>query len=353
MGYEREYRRRSGLKSVSLFAAGALTVLLIGLGAASCRKNNTPSDKAKNKIPNNNNEVVAEENTNVDMTNNSSIEDIVDKSYTDYIEFYTETGISKDQVRDMVFVLNDVYTDEDGKLLIDEDRVHEAYSNMKDVMYSDQMINMIGMIDAKESGIEIDDNYKISDHPSLAEFVDTNKVGGEETFKKLSDYEEVRNKEIELMNNEGRYDKDIIITYIINNSVNNINGNTDDMDNITKNGQKFVVAATKFYGLQMAASTNSQTEYIKVNEDGVSDIKINPTEEERKLIADYYQYLDEGIDIPEEITSRYIEYLNKKLDTGYFRVMCDEEAETVMDVNNIMNSLGNQNTYTYRSNEED
>ena len=345
-------------KKAGFTAALAGSALVIVLAVSSCGNKKTTDTKnvpsvtpIVTELPKDDNKptpipTVEVVDINLNIDNNASIEKETETNYETYESFYQSKGISKDQVRDIIFVLNDKYTDENGNPIINEDRVHEAYSNLRDIMYSDEIINKIGIIDEKAAGIDIDDDYVINNHPSLLRLIDVNKEGGKETAAKILDYELIRDAEIQKMNSEGKYDKDIIISYIINNSVNDVNGNKDDMDNITKNGQKFIVAATKFYGLQFAASTNSQTEYIKVNEDGVSDIKINPNEEERKMLANYNQYRYEGIAIPDQLAADYIEYLNKKLDTGYFNVMCDEEAESVYDVNSLNNS--NVKTYTFK-----
>ncbi|MBR2712949.1 MAG: hypothetical protein IKE73_04500 [Bacilli bacterium] len=352
----RNFKKKTGIK-VAL--AGSILAVILSVASCTHKKSNDETKTIPSvtptvtELPKEDNNItvtpiptpeVVEVGLNID--NNESIESTVEISYDEFKDFYDSKGINRDQIRDVIFVLNDKYTDEDGNLIINEDRVHEAYSNMRDILYSDEIINKIGIIDAKEAGIDIDDNYIINNHPSLVNLVDINKAGGAATASKIADYEKIRDAEILKMNTEGKYDKDIIISYIIDNSINDVNGNKDNMDDINKNGQKFVVAATKFYGLQFAASTNSQTEYIKVGEDGVSDIKINPNEKERKMIADYYQYLDEGIDLPDQLAADYIEYLNKKLDTGYFRVMCDEEAEAVYDVNSL--GINNVKTLTYK-----
>ena len=365
----KELKTKNPIKGLKRYIAAILTVVTIGTSTVGCKGNynntfqtlsptptesvNNDSDSKNISTPIPTPEVVTPTETpkkgDIDTDDNNSIETAVEKNYNNYEEFYESKGISEDQVRDLVFVLNDMYVDEDGNLIINEDRVHEAYSNIRDILYSDEMINMIGIIDEKENGIDIERDYTINEHPSLVKLVDVNKTGGAATASKLADYEEIRDAEIQKMNTEKKYDKEIIKEYVINNSISDVNVNVDHMDNITKNGQKFIVAATKFYGLQMAASMNSHTEYIEVNRDGVSSIKINPNEKERKMIADYNQYADEGIQIPESLSKDYIEYLNKKLDTGYFRVMCDEEAESVKDVNEIKSSLTGAKTYVHNN----
>ena len=85
--------------------------------------------------------------TELDINNDASIEAIVEESYNTYNEFYTKYGISKDQVRDIVFVLNDKYTDSEGKLIIDEDRASEAYMNIKVIVgqSDDAILQKIGI----------------------------------------------------------------------------------------------------------------------------------------------------------------------------------------------------------------
>ena len=127
------------LKNKKFLVAIALgSVFLTGCNSNNKKDNITPvstpvvqtnTDNATNTdalVIDNNSEF-----TELDINNDASIEFFVDQNFETYSEFYNSYGISKDQVRDIVFVLNDKYTDSEGKLIIDEDRASEAYMNIK------------------------------------------------------------------------------------------------------------------------------------------------------------------------------------------------------------------------------
>ena len=319
--------------------------------------------------------------TGLNTLDNESIEVAVESSYEKYEKYYETHGMSKDQIRDMIFILNDKYVDEDGNLIVDVDRVNEAYSNIEKIMYSDDIIQKMDNINAIEGNIELKNDFVIVEHPSLVDFIDQNKTGGKYTAEKVAEYEKIRNKEIEVMNTTGNYDRELVNNYIKKILVTDINSNQDHMDNMTKNGQKYVVAATKNYALQFAAVMNNQKEFLEINEDGVNAIKINPTKGERYLENTVLRLLEEGLldeetfdnivkyvkvqdkignnvdnkevsqkyDVALEETNivvSYAKYLTSMANTSFFDVMCDEEAESVDEVNNLINAKGmNNNKY--------
>ena len=159
-------------------------------------------DANENKETNESEVEVVNEDTFVegelDINSNGSIENIVDESYETYQEFYDDHGINKDQIRDMIFVLNDKYTDEDGNLVIDEDRAQEAYSNIERVLGNAgsailQKMDNINTIEIDpEIGKDIDNSWDIIAHPSLVPLIDKNISGGKATAEKVAEFEELR-----------------------------------------------------------------------------------------------------------------------------------------------------------------
>ena len=58
----------------------------------------------------------------------ASIEEIVDESYEEYQEFYDSVGIDKNQIRNMIFFVNDKYE------TLTEDELGLAYCNIERIM---------------------------------------------------------------------------------------------------------------------------------------------------------------------------------------------------------------------------
>lgn len=370
-----------------------LAVLLSASGCGNVKKESTPETAQTKSVVETTQdiEVVTTEATTeavvtegLDINNNVSIEKTVEDSYERYNEFYTSHGISKDQLRDVVFVLNDKYTDEDGKLIIDEDRAEEAYSNIKKMLGNTgssllQSMDNINTIEYDPvNGKDIDNSWFICEHPSFVPLIDKNIAGGQATIEKISEYEELRDHEIKLMNETNKYDREAINNFVINMEIGDYNTNQDHMDNITKNGQKYLLAAYKYAALDFAAKANINTIYLEGYSGVEENIKINPTNEERFMENDVITMLQEGLidvdtfdNITTEVITReglgytveekellekytisgddlrllmsYAHYLTTMANHKYQKDMCDEAAETYDDIAIIRNNTSSLN----------
>ena len=328
----------------------------------------------------------------LDIDSNASIENEVESIYNKNADWYDDRGMDKDEIRDLIFVANDKYTDEDGKLIIDEDRAQEAYANIERIMGNAgspiiQKMDNINTIEIDpEIGEQIDNSWKIIEYPSLTQYIDTDKAGGKATVEIIEDFEELRDYEVKTMNETEKYDKDRINNFVIDMEINKYNENKDNMDNIDKNGQKYIVAATKDAALQFAAVANPQVIYLE-GYNGISEnIKINDTNEERFLENDIIDMVQNGtldaatVDSAVDEISRklektengfaytgeeeellekygltneqlnlimsYTHYLTTMADHKYKETECDEEAETLEDIafkRNNTSSLNNTN----------
>ena len=298
----------------------------------------------------------------LDIYDNASIENAVDKSYDTYKEFYDNLGISKDQIRDMIFVSNDVYTDEDGKLVIDEERALDAYMNIKKVLLSPKM-NM----DVYNTMLSPEEVYKLESAPSLADFIDIDLAGGNIVADEIKEYEALRNSQIKLINEKGQVDVETVKNYVIKNEITDIDNYSNAPDSVSKNGHKFILTAIHYSGLQLASAV-TQDQYIKSDK---RNIKINPSDDEvilesRIIELDERGYLPDGMlddvvkyvkveeDINDDLTDEelakkvsekyrmeldesnlliaYARYVNSMDIYMYIDDMCDEQNETVKDI---------------------
>ena len=394
------------LKNKKFLVAIALgSVFLTGCNSNNKKDNITPvstpvvqtnTDNATNTdalVIDNNSEF-----TELDINNDASIEFFVDQNFETYSEFYNSYGISKDQVRDIVFVLNDKYTDSEGKLIIDEDRASEAYMNIKVIIgQSDDSIrqkieNINTILYAKENPsdetaqslaaeIEASNDWKIIIHPTLVTLIDKNVSGGLATIEEISEWEKERDHQIDVMNSTNSYDKESINNYVINQEITEYNNDTNNMNRINKNGQKFAVACANFTSLTIAAKENQYTIYLEGYNAIDQNIKINPTDEERFLENDVITLVQEGLidasmsdsiiseaksyskagysvtEIEEILHEKYTidsanlrllvsyaHYLTTMANEKYLDVECDEEAETIDDIVIKRNNISSTNT---------
>lgn len=305
----------------------------------------------------------------LDINNNASIENAIDASLEEYGEFYKNHAMGRDEIRDMIFVINDKYTDEDGKLVIDEDRALDAYMNIKQILFSMDMKQKIDNINTV--GVNIEDNITIDKHPSLIGFIDQDLSGGELIADEIKEYETLRDSQIKSLNENGNYNNEEVKAYVIKNEVTDINNNSNAISIFRKNGHKFIYAAAHDSALNMAGMEFPEDEIISVDYDGTSieTIKINPTIGERDLEADVLRLRLEGLiseeqynDLVSEVRTeveiiedkeelekkivekwdikvddanlliRYAIYLNSMEVQRYYDYECDEQAETITDI---------------------
>lgn len=314
----------------------------------------------------------------LNIKDNYSIEMVVNNSYEEYNDFYVNHGISKDQIRDIIFVLNDVYKDEDGKLIIDEDRIDEAYSNIKkingdagsSILQKMDNINTIENDPIVGPEVQAANGWKIEKYPTLTSFIDRNISGGQATYDKVKEYEVLRDNLINTMNETETINREEINNFVIKMEIGDYNSNKDNMDNINKNGQAFELSAYKNAALNFAAKANNNVIYLEGYDSIDQNIKINPTDEERFLENDVITLVQEGLISPEvadsvinEVSTKeglgytieeqellekyalssenlkllmsYAHYLTTMANQKYRERMCDEINETKKDIQNI------------------
>lgn len=318
----------------------------------------------------------------LDIDSDASIEYEVNAIYEANAEWYDDRGMDKDEIRDLIFVANDKYTDESGNLIIDEDRAAEAYCNIERIMGNAgspilqkmDNINTIEFEGDSPVGLQVseENNWSIIEYPSLTQYIDTDKAGGKATVEKIQEFEELRDYEVKTMNETGKYDKERINDFVINMEISDYNSNNDNMDNIDKNGQKYMMAAYKDAALQFAAKANPQVIYLEGYEGIDQNIKINATNEERflendiidmtlngtldattvdgaineimsnsEVTEDGLAYCGEEEELLEKyaltndqlrLIMSYAHYLTTMADHKYKEVECDEENETLLDI---------------------
>lgn len=356
----------------------SVACLALALGLTGCNSN-----KVRNDLPDTTEstttattEITTEEINSVseelNINDNISIENVLDENYNTYKEFYTEEGISKDDLRDVIFVLNEKYQDEDGKLLLDEARVHNAYTNIRRMVVSEsiyQSMDNINTIESdEETGKQIDNSWNIPTHPSFVTLIDKNISGGEATIEKIKEFEELRNHEVEVMNETNKIDVESINNFVVKMEIDDYNNNEANISKVKKNGQKFLLGAYKFKALDLAAKANPHTIYLEGYEGIDKNIKINPTNEESFLESDIITMIELGdIDgtMVEEVISfyesngfastteedlikkfgmsdeklklvlSYVQYAISMANHKYDVLMCNSEAKTVMDIESI------------------
>ena len=288
-----EKRNKINKRLISMILAGMLTFAPVGCGKANTKTADTtaPATQTTTEATTEDIEVVTTEATTeevvaegLDITNNASIEKVVDESYEKYQEFYDETGIDKDQIRNMIFFINDKYTDEAGSPVFTEDEMALAYCNVERIMLPYKVSQKIDNINTINNG-DIkpeDDGIIIPEIPKISDFIDQNISGGKITARKTKEWEDELDKQRKLMNESRTFDIDSINAFIKKNEVTDFNNDDTGLSSSTVNGFLFVISDQHKYALRMAGAMQPQVIYIEGN-DGIDEIKINAYNEERKV----------------------------------------------------------------------
>lgn len=281
--------------------------LALALGLTGCNSNKVRNDLAvkEDTSASKSTEVSTEYSTEIvtseelNINDNASIEKVLDENYSDYMDFYNEVGMSKDDLRDVIFIINDKYQDEDGNLLVDEERVHNAYSNLNQMLVNTSVLQSMDNINTiemdEEIGKQIDNSWDIKTHPTIVPLIDKNISGGIATAEKIKEFEDLRNHVIEEMNTNNKIDKETINSFVKKMEIDDYNTNSDNLGKVRKNGQKYLLADSKLRVLYLAAIANPKTIYLEGYEGIDKNIKINPTNEERFLENDILTLVQEGM----------------------------------------------------------
>ncbi len=347
----------------------------------------------------------------LDIYSDASIEHEAEESYNDFKEFYDNHGIDKDQIEDMIYVLNDKYTDEAGNAIIDNDRAEEAYANIDTVMGADVDDEIIQKIDnlntinyqfseddseefiAQQESIsdeteEANSTWTIKEYPTFDNLVDKDIAGGAKTAEKLAEYVDMRNTVIDGLNNNV-IEKDTIADYVKKQEVTDHNSNKDGMNAIKGNGQKYAIASSKNASLQMAAPAFYTETYLPGYDAIDQNIKINATNEEIFLENTIIEMIENG-SFTKEAAQAALDEINLNstvLDTGlaytgdeetilqkygmtdeqfkmlisyahyrttmaydkYKEVMCEEKNETHNEIDKLLNKTESKNDLTNKN----
>lgn len=379
------------IKRIKLDAKSILlsTAILLSLGGCSKNSNvdeTTAFDKSipesttynsteesKEKETNKNNETKEVETIIVEVpTTEAQKENTLTQYYNRYNEYFNAHGIDQQELFDMVCVLNDKITDDNGDLMYSVEDIWTAYSNISDLIEVPEVAQKIDNINAKEYGIDINDTIVINEMPKLSDMINTESKDSAFTIEKLVEFENFRDNLIKELNETGKYDKEKIREYVIKLTVTDINEGNGYTHRISSNSAEYVLSDINVSALQLAAMAYNQQEFLDVNVDGVKNLKINPTNGESDIenavsqllengwineatvaaAVSYYTYqvaLNNEVD-GEYIAERlgvtidqanlllaYVEYKSKMAITSYIQTKCNAEAKTVSEVQYMEN----------------
>ena len=248
----------------------------------------------------------------LDINDNVSIENTVDKIYLDNKTFFDQSGMSKDDIRAMILVINDKFTNEDGTPAINPEIMNRGFDGINIVLYSDGFIQKMDNVNTVDYDV---DKFELEKQPSLVDFIDVNISGGAVLADEVKEYEKLRDYEVDYMNKEGKLDVEAINQAVIKNEVTDINENSNPMSSVRGIGQQYLMASTHLYRLNMAAVANNYDGiYLRAPEyDGINTVKINYTSGERDVIGAVERLIIDGL-LPEETYNNVVTIIKKELE---------------------------------------
>lgn len=297
-----ELKRKLALLSL----AGTLTLS----GAGCAKTNKVETENTQNNITTE--ATVLSDNAKTDV--NAELENFAETNYSTYQEFYDSIGIDKDQIKNMYLFINDIYEDENSNALMSVDDLGLAYMNVESVMLPykvSQKIDNINTINHGDIKPE-DDGVVIPSIPKLSEFIDQSKAGASITTRKLQEYEDELNYQVNLMNSDRTFDTKHMNKFIKKNEVTDYNNDDTGLSSTTSIGFRFLLSDSHKYALKMDGAMQPQVNFIEGN-DGIKDIKINAFNAERKTEDMVENLKEENLldsDTIDSITNKVIDIYN-------------------------------------------
>ena len=265
-----------------------MLLALVGCGKAKTVNVNTSTDattEATNTATDVTNNVDNNQDTNdtfvpgdLDIYSDASIENEVDAIYEANPEWYDENGMDKEEIRDLIYVVNGRYTNNDGELIIDEARAQEAFVNINKIMGNSgsPILQKMSNIDTLEyesknitevsdilERVEEENNWEITGYPTFVSYVDTDIAGGKLLEEKVEEFEALRDYEVKTINETHKYDRKKINEFVDKQEITDPNSNKDYMNSVDTNGQKYTLAVMGEASLAFAAAANPNQIYLE------------------------------------------------------------------------------------------
>jgi len=310
--------------------------------------------------------------SDLDITNNDSIEYVAEQSYQEYKAYYDAHGLTKDDIINMILVLNSKYTNSDNQLIISAAQASTSYANLDNILESDEIIQAIDNINMLRAGDitkeQLPEFDLVNAHPDLTKLIDRRLDGAEYVLESVTEYQTLRNNVIYNINNYIIYNFDQyadlrdasidpatvipynieeINNYLFDQEIYEYNNDRDNLDNITQNGFRWILDTTDKKACDIAGQVNVNV--IKITSPEGIDLQINYTNEQADVINNVITYQYSGLPVPEELAAQYVEIQTIVPVAKHFADICNVEAQTTATINEIA-SLTNANSLTLTQN---
>lgn len=269
-------------------------------------------------------------------TMNSDIENLVSTTYSNYKEYCDANGITENEIRTMILILNDEY---EG---LTTDEVEDACRMIEQTYFPDNVQKKIRtLVDVEDTEIEVklaspvlrcsemiykEECQKVV---PILETIEQLEAAAVKEMKENNSFEEIRDG----FNNE------VVNLYYKNWDVDN----GLDFTNVSNESGLFAVAVANQGLINMLTCMNPATEYVSGNE-------INPTTKEpykikiawntaEQEIEDKYTFAFIEGNIPDDIQTAYNEIKARKVINNFVDDACRYKQATIDNVAQKSNSL--------------
>lgn len=269
-------------------------------------------------------------------TVNSDIESLVSTTYSNYKEYCDANGITENEIRTMILILNDEY---EG---LSEDEVEDACRMIEQTYFPDNVQKKIRtLVDVEDTGIEVNLASPVLRCSEMIYKDECKKV-----VPILETIEQLEAVAVKEMKDNNSFDQ---IRDGFNNEVVNLyykNWDVDnglDFTNVSNESGLFAVAVANQGLINMLTCMNPATEYVSGNE-------VNPTTNEpykikiawntaEQEIEDKYTFAFVEGNIPDDIQTAYNEIKGRKVINNFVDDACRYKQATIDNVAQKSNTL--------------
>lgn len=295
----------------------------------------------------------------LNINNDLSVSERVDELYRDYEDYWNYRGLDKNDITNILYVLNEKTTDSEGNAIIKtEEELNKVISNIKEIVMPSNLIKKAEKIrrvkDGKDDEKILEEyDYNMPEIPLISRLLDLNKGGAEFTASKLDEYQTEIEYQRVLMNDD-EYDLESMDEFIRvierydSESSEVGDQNTDDHSHL------WLLSYSKKKALNLDGTMKPDDEHWVYDEYGYQLAKVSKTDEERKredIIEEYKnKYGDSFNSVMSELEEDKTEGLtidNQYILDSYNYDWMNEELASI-----IVNYLIDESQMAYRKQEE-
>lgn len=272
-------------------------------------------------------EQIKEINSNIFTINGMTTEQLASNSYNNYSDFYNSISSSENILEDINNMINVLNGNVEG---LTSDQLSRSYTLAEQIMYSDNLIQAIDNVNAKNNPDIPNPNGEVTvlSSPRLSDFIesDTN------IYSNMQKYEILRDKVANEIKQTGTYSNETaeeIRKAVIDMEVSEYNKGNSTMDNEVSNiGLQYANSLSNLYLCTLCTKVSPNINYLNTGikysdgSDYIIQISSTPEEQEENLQVNLY-----AENASDEAKEAYARNMAKLVSTKYLSTKCSLEIQ--------------------------